>query len=186
MLITFSEMAILKGCSPAAVTYAVKHGRISDAVVEKEGKRWLDRDLALELWNKNTKATHNSKVSRPDPIEKKPKTASFKTKPKDSELRDLIESLPEDQIPDLNESRARREHYQAEKAKLEALQGRGELVSAADVKAAAFKKGRAVRDSIMAIPDRLAAQLAGTTDTRLCHQLLTEELRVALRVLADG
>jgi hypothetical protein len=38
----------------------------------------------------------------------------------------------------------------------------------------------------MALPDRLAAQLAGTTDVRLCHTLLTEELRVALRSLADG
>ena len=186
MLITFSEMALLKGCSPAAVTYAVKHGRITDAVVEKDGKRWLDRDLALQLWNKNTRQQHNSKVSRPDPIEKKPKADLLKKKSKDSELRELIQSLPEDQIPDLNESRARREHYQAEKAKLEALQGRGELVSAADVKAAAFKKARAVRDSIMAVPDRLAAQLAGTIDARQCHTLLTEELRVALRSLADG
>ena len=186
MLITFSEMAILKGCSPAAVTYAVKHGRISDAVVEKEGKRWLNRDLALELWNKNTKATHNSKVSRPDPIEKKPKAAALKTKPKDSELRELIESLPEDQIPDLNESRARREHYQAEKAKLEALQGRGELVSAADVKAAAFKKARTVRDSMLAIPDRVIPTLISMTDTRAAHQLLTEEIRTALRSLAGG
>ena len=103
-----------------------------------------------------------------------------------SNLREYIDALPEDQIPDLNESRARHEHYKAEKARLEALQGRGELVPAEEVKTAAFKMARGVRDSIMAIPDRLAAQLAGTTDARQCHTLLTEELRVALRSLADG
>lgn len=178
MLITFSELAMIKGCTKAAVTHASK-SRIAAAVVEKDGKRWLDRDLALELWNKNTKAMPQSKVSQPDDAEPPPR-------PKPAELRALIDALPEDQIPDLNESRARHEHYKAEKARLEALQGRGELVPAAEVKAAAFKLARGVRDGIMAIPDRLAAQLAGTTDARQCHTLLTEELRVALRSLADG
>ena len=177
MLITFSELAVLKGCSPAAVSYAVKHGRISDAVVEKDGKRWLDRDLALELWNKNTRATHNSKVSRPDPVENKPK-------PED--LRERIDALPEDQIPGLNDSKARREHYLAEKAKLEVQTMQGDLVPAADVKAAAFKKARTVRDSMMAIPDRVIPTLISMTDTRAAHQLLTEEIRTALRSLADG
>ena len=49
MLITFAELAALKGCSKPAVTAAVKSGRIAAAVVEKDGKRWLDRDRALEL-----------------------------------------------------------------------------------------------------------------------------------------
>ena len=177
MLITFSELAVLKGCSPAAVSYAVKHGRISDAVVEKDGKRWLDRDLALELWNKNTRATHNSKVSRPDLVENKPK-------PED--LRERIDALPEDQIPRLNDSKARREHYLAEKAKLEVQTMQGDLVPAADVKTAAFKKARTVRDSMLAIPDRVIPTLISMTDTRAAHQLLTEEIRTALRSLADG
>jgi len=121
---------------------------------------------------------------RPDPVEPSAEPPSHRPRP--AELKQLIDALPEDQIPDLNESRARHEHYKAEKARLEALQGRGELVPAEEVKAAAFKMARGVRDSIMAIPDRLAAQLAGTTDARQCHTLLTEELRVALRSLADG
>ena len=183
MLITFAELALIKGCTKAAVTHASK-SRIAAAVVEKDGKRWLNRDLALELWDKNTKATPNSKVRRPDPVEPSAEPPSHRPRP--AELKQLIDALPEDQIPDLNESRARHEHYKAEKARLEALQGRGELVPAEEVKAAAFKLARGVRDSIMAIPDRLAAQLAGTTDARQCHTLLTEELRIALRSLADG
>ena len=182
MLITFAELAMIKGCTKAAVTHASK-SRIAAAVVEQDGKRWLDRDLALELWNKNTRATTTSKVSKPDPVEPPPAPAST---PRPADLKRLIDALPEDQIPDLNESRARHEHYKAEKARLEALQGRGELVPADEVKAEAFKAARSVRDALMALPDRLAAQLAGTTDVRLCHTLLTEELRVALRSLADG
>ena len=121
MLITFAELALIKGCTKAAVTHASK-SRIAAAVVEKDGKRWLDRDLALELWDKNTKATPNSKVRRPDPVE--PTVEALPHRPKPVELKRLIDALPEDQIPDLNESRARHEHYKAEKARLEALQGR--------------------------------------------------------------
>jgi len=177
LLVTFSEFAAIRGCAKGTVTAATK-GRIKAAVVEKDGKRWLDRDLALELWNKNTRATHNSKVSRPDPVEAEP------TSPE--ELRRSIDRLPDDAIPDLNESRARKEHYQAELAKLQVSQQRDELISTEQVKREAFAAARSVRDSLMALPDRLAAQLAGTTDARLCHNLLTEELRVALRSLADG
>lgn len=177
MLVTFSEFAAIRGCAKGTVTAATK-GRIKAAVVEKDGKRWLDRDLALELWNKNTRATHNSKVSRPDPVEPEP------TNPE--ELKRSIDRLPDDAIPDLNESRARKEHYQAELAKLQVSQQRDELVSTEQVKREAFAAARSVRDSLMALPDRLAAQLAGTSDVRLCHTLLTEELRVALRSLADG
>ena len=67
MLVTFSEFAAIKGCAKGTVTAASK-ARIAAAVVEKDGKRWLDRDLAIELWDKNTRATHNSKVRRADPI----------------------------------------------------------------------------------------------------------------------
>jgi hypothetical protein len=126
-------------------------------------------------------------LSNVDPRQQQSASTSVITQtPRPADLKRLIDALPEDQIPDLNESRARHEHYKAEKARLEALQGRGELVPADEVKAEAFKAARSVRDSLMALPDRLAAQLAGTSDVRLCHTLLTEELRVALRSLADG
>jgi hypothetical protein len=104
----------------------------------------------------------------------------------DRQLREFIDGLPEDQIPDLNKSRARREHYQAEKAKLEALQGRGELVPAEEVKREAFAMGRQIRDAMQGIPDRVASLLAASSDVRDVHQMLTEEIRVALRGLADG
>jgi hypothetical protein len=163
VLVTFSEFAALKGCSKAAVTAAIR-SRIGAAVVEKDGKRWLDRDLALELWRKNTKATHNAKVSQPDPIE--PRTPV--------ELRKAIDRLPDDAIPELNESRARREHYQAELAKLQVAQQRKELVPADEVKKQAFQI------------DRLSHQLAGETDPAVIHQLLSDEHRDALLALVEA
>jgi DNA-binding transcriptional MocR family regulator len=172
-LIRKSEFAKIKGVSGAAVSQAIKSGRIRGAVVTQNGKEFLDHDLALELWERNT-------------LQQPPPTNAPKEPPTDKQLREFIDGLPEDQIPDLNESRARREHYQAEKAKLEALQGRGELVPAEEVKREAFAMGRQIRDAMQGIPDRVASLLAASSDVREVHRMLTEEIRVALRGLADG
>ena len=176
MLVTFAEFALIKGCTKSAVTHATK-SRIAAAVVEKDDRRWLDRDLAIELWDKNTKATHNSKVRRADPIEPPPADAA--------ELKRRVQGLPDDAIPDLNESRARREHYQAELSKLQVTQQRGELVAANEVKKEAFKMGRSVREALANLADRLSHQLAGETDPTVIHQVLTQEHRAALVELCD-
>ena len=178
LLVTFTELGLIKGCSQAAVSHAVRKGRISEAVVEKDGKRWLDRDLALELWDKNTVNTVNSKVRKPDDVEPAPRDAG--------ELEAAINKLPEDAIPELNESRARREHYQAELAKLQVTQQRGELIPVDEVKKEAFALGRSVREGLANLADRLSHQLAGETDPARIHQVLTEEHRSALVELADG
>jgi hypothetical protein len=174
LLVTFSEFAALKGCAKGTVTAATK-SRIAAAVIEKDGKRWLDRDLALELWNRNTKATYNAKVSAPDPIH--PATPR--------ELRRAIDALPDDAIPELNESRARREHYQAELSKLQVAQQRRELVPADEVKKDAFQAGRSIREALANLADRLSHQLAGETDPAVIHQLLSDEHRDALSVLSQ-
>ena len=88
-----------------------------------------------------------------------------------------MESLPTEEIPDLNQSRARHEHFKAELAALMVATQRGELVSAAEVKESAFKEARRARDRLMAVPSRLASQLASCTDPR--------QIRVCLRGLSD-
>jgi len=157
------------------VTHATK-SRIAAAVVEKEGKRWLDRDMALELWRKNTLKNNAAKVDEPDPV-----------KPRDArELRQQVAGLPDDEIPELNESRARREHYQAELAKLEVDLKRKELVPADEVKREAFQIGRSIREALANLADRLSYQLAGEMDPAVIHQLLSDEHRDALLALADS
>jgi hypothetical protein len=175
LLVTFSEFAAIKGCTKAAVTHATK-SRIAAAVVEKEGKRWLDRDMALELWRKNTLKNNAAKVDEPDLV-----------KPRDArELRQQVAGLPDDEIPELNESRARREHYQAELAKLEVDLKRKELVPAVDVQKEAFALGRSVREALANLADRLSYQLAGETDPVRIHAVLTDEHRAALVELSNG
>ena len=196
MLISFSDFARLKGVSAPAVTTACK-SRITDAIVEHNGKRMLDRDLALELWDRNTKRNGSERVSadaqhrdrrklKPDAPGAPPRPPTQVPVATGDQLKSLIMGLPEDQIPGLDVSRERKEHYNAELARLQALKEREELVPTTDVKRMASTLGRQIRDNILAIPNRVAPLLAAARDSADVHRLLDEELRTALRVLSNG
>ena len=176
-------MAAVKGVSKPSVTAAVKSGRIAAAVVEHEGRRMLDREMALELWERNSK----HKLTGPRKVPgHAPRPKPEAPPPTKAELKRRVELLPDDAIPDLQTSRERREHYQAELAKIDATARRGELVPVEHVKKEAFTAGRVVRDALLNIPDRVAHQLAGEVDPASIHQMLSGEIVQALAGLADG
>lgn len=168
-------MAALMQCKPPSVTKAIKSGRIAAAVVEHDGKRWLDRDLAIELWRRNTKQVHRgpSKVVGHAPRNRE-------------QLRKHVDHLPDDAIPELNVSRERREHYQAELAKLEVDLKRGELVSADSVKKEAYALAKTVREALVNIPDRVANQFAAEADAQTIHMALSHEIQAALERLSNA
>lgn len=166
--------------------------KIAGAVVMKGKRKMIDRDLGMRLWDQNTKRTPSAKVS-PEAKERDRRGATEQAgvlpRPQnagDELLAELIMGIPEDAIPGIDVSRERREHYQAEKARLEALQGRGELVAVAEVRKTAQELGQALRDNVMGVPNRIAGMLAATTDAGEVTRLLEDELRVALRVMSDG
>jgi len=61
---------------------------------------------------------------------------------------------------------------------------RGELIEVAKVRRFSFEVSRTARDRILNVPDRLADELAATTDPRLVHLRLSAELREALTALS--
>ncbi|MCB9980279.1 MAG: hypothetical protein H6863_03970 [Rhodospirillales bacterium] len=76
---------------------------------------------------------------------------------------------------------------ETEKAKLLEIKANveaGKYVDIDDVRAAAFKQGRIVRDSILIIADRLAPVLANMSNVDEIHKLLTEEHNKALEVIS--
>jgi phage terminase Nu1 subunit (DNA packaging protein) len=86
----------------------------------------------------------------------------------------------------LNVSRERREHYQAELAKLEVDLKRGELVSAESVKNEAFSFAKTVREALINIPDRVANQFAAESDSQAIHMALAHEIQSALERLSNA
>jgi len=85
---------------------------------------------------------------------------------------------------DFNEARAR---LTDNKAKLTALQlekESGKTIDAIEVEASAFTVARITRDAILAIPDRISAQLAAEDDINKIREMLLAELREALEELS--
>lgn len=184
-LLDQAQYARHRGCSEAAVNGARKN-RIAAAVVIRDGKVLIDRDRADDLWRKNSRRRRGD--DQPvEVVKDAPAKVPEEKLPSDKELKEFILGLPEDEIPDdLNTIIKRKEHYNAEKARVLALKERGEVLPADQVRNEAFALAQAVRDAFLTLPDRLAPQLAATMDARVCHQLLTAEIGVALRGLADG
>jgi len=179
VLVTFAAFAKLKGVSGAAVTQACRE-RIREAIVERNGKRMLDRDKAMELWDRNTMRNGSQRLSAAA------RDRDRESLPSGDQLRSHIMGLPEDAIPGLDVSRERREHYNAEIARLDALRQRKELVLAEEVKGEAARLARQVRDLLLIIPSRNAARVAAMGDPEEVRSLLQGEIEGALRGLAGG
>jgi len=76
------------------------------------------------------------------------------------------------------------ERVRNELLKLELAQKRGELVKASDLEAAMAQKLTGAREAFLSLPDRLAPVLAAESDPIKVHELMTREIRAAMRSLA--
>jgi len=153
MLISLAELAMLKNVSRAAVTKKIKSGRLHGAVVNHNGRKMVNKEEAFRLWDMaDTRVVTTVK----------------------KELKEKIDSLPADSIPDFAESKAKREFYLAELAKLDVEEKKKQLVSVDEIKKSSFAKA-----------DRLSHQLAGEDDATVIHNLLSTEHREALENLAQ-
>ena len=146
MLITFADLAQLKNVSRSAVSQRKRSGVLDGAIVKHNGKTLLNKDLAMDLWDKNTAPVLNQL-----PVQTK------------KELKKQIDALPDDAIPDFNTSRARKEHWQASLAQLQVQQQKKDLIPVTQIKKSSFEMGRAIRESLANLADRLASQVAGET-----------------------
>lgn len=131
-----------------------------------------------DITKPNRASAQPAPAPSPQPPDPAPRPASPSTAPPPQK--------PAGTIPTLADAQRAKMVYQAEREKLALLREREELLPIADVKAEAFALARQVRDAMLGIPDRLAQQLAAQQDPRACHQLLTNEIQVALRGLAHA
>lgn len=101
-------------------------------------------------------------------------------------------SVPQTQssVASYQGSKATREHYEALKRKLEYEKLEGSLLERDAVERALTEAGRMLRDSIMAVPIRIAGQTVAMTDAHAIEKLIANELRRALenfaKIAKDG
>jgi hypothetical protein len=183
-LATPAEFARIKGADRSTVSRAMKD-RIKRAIVTRNGKRMIDVELAMSLWDKNTTPNNNAKISQKKQAPAQQVVARQPADPAAAALLNTVLTTPDDEIPDRYDSESRKVHYQAELAKLQTLKERGELVPVADVRQEASRIARQVRDLLLNIPTRNAAKVATMQDQEEVRALLQNEIEMALRGLAN-
>lgn len=163
-LITPAEYSRRRGCSREAVSQAIEAGRIS-TLPGPNGRKMIDPEVADIQWKKNT-----------DPKQSERANAA---------KRGEAPSGGGDQAgSEYWESKARREKAEAIMAELRAAELAGSLVSVERVRAASMRMSRMLRDSLLAIPPKIAPTLATESDSHAIEQALADSLRRALNDIA--
>ncbi len=164
-LLSVRAYAKQRGVSHPLVLRAIKEGRLSRSITKSEGGiHIIDSEVADQEWPRGPRESMTG-----DEIDDSSRKGSSDPDSRTSQT--------------YAQSRAVREAYQAKLAKLEFDHKSGKLIDAAEVKKSAFDAARMVRNSMMNIPDRLAAELAAETDVFKVTQKLKNEIRKALEGL---
>jgi phage terminase Nu1 subunit (DNA packaging protein) len=143
------------------VIKAIRSGRLS-ASITKDSKghpRIVDAALALSEWKSGAAKPHPSRANGRAPREPMPET--------------------------LTEAQLRVAAQREIKLKLENDRTEGHIIDAGQARREAFNAARIVRDGLLNIPDRIAAQVASETDPGRVYRLLEGEIRNALTGLAE-
>ena len=126
MLISLAELAMLKNVSRAAVTKKIKSGKLEGAVVNHNGRKLVNKDEAIRLWDRaDTRVVTTVK----------------------KELKQKIDNLSADEIPDFAESKAKREFYLAELAKLDVEEKKKQLENYTDFQKAVDARTQRLEDA---------------------------------------
>ena len=172
-LITKSEYARRRGCTETAVRRAVNDGRITLI----DGK--VDPVAADAQWARNTRVRAGSRPADDANLTGAGSSSGGSGAASSGDS-------PRDDPDAYWAVKARREKAEADMAELKLAEQLGELVRAADVRAAHSKRVAGLREAILQIPARLAAVLAAETDQGKCHDVLQAELHAVLQQVTDA
>lgn len=162
---TQTEYSEHRGCSQRWIARLIKMGKIPESALKPVGKRVrIISELADEALKKNTFP----------PARRTGKKQGEGTK----QTAETVDGVT------YNQARIQSERVKAQLKELELQKKTGELVSAAEVRETAFNKTRLVRDSLLNLPDRLAALLAAETDVAAVTSILKTEIVQALQELS--
>lgn len=169
--VSAAEYARHRGCSRAAVAKAIAQNRITSVRRNERGHWSIDVEACDREWARNTGPRKE--------VELAGRTA---------EGVEAVPVEPEAQRTpaDLLHARTLREEALADEARLKVEQIRGNLVPADQVRARWFSAMRSVRETLLPLAARLAAELAAETDPAKVEIRLEEEIAQALAGLSDA
>jgi hypothetical protein len=180
-LISKAEFARERGVHPSRVSQWLRDGRV---VATAEGK--IDADVAHEKLG--------GQLDQAKGIRRDGNVTSTGPAAGAASGKDLVDQAG-DRKPDGGrprdeeesgywEHKTRSAKADAQLKEMQVMERAGVLTSAAGVAAEARESMRAVRNALLAIPDRLAPVLDPASPSR-AHKLLTDELQKVIRELSD-
>ena len=165
MFISFADLAKLKGVSRSAVSQKKRAGILNGAIVNVNGKDLLNKDDALRLWETNM-VPHHSKLTK---VTDKPRTTE-------------AGKVEEEEIPDFNTSRSKREAMMARLAEIDVEEREKVLVPSADVEASWVQLVTIAKTKVLGIPTRAKQRIPDLDKNAM--SLLDEIVRETLEDLS--
>jgi hypothetical protein len=173
--ISLRELARRLGVTDKAVRNAVASGRLRRSI-GKDAKGWpvvVDPELATIEWKENAGKPSARAAAEPA---RAAESAPSAPSPAQGELIDTDTLVGAQRMATIERGR---------KLKMENDLREGRLLEADKVRKEAFEGSRIIREAILNIPDRLAAELAAEADAGRVHLKLSAALREALNMAAD-
>lgn len=194
-LMTMNAYGKHQGVSHTAVRKAVDSGRLSKSVVRDGDKILINKALADVEWLKNTdrakqgarkstEGTGSTTASKVEQLAGKVVDAGTSASVK-AQASELLNTMVNEGVLDINEARALKETFLARMAQLEYNRKLGLLVENAIVRKTAFAIANTVKGRLSALPSRIAPQVLGQTETAVIAGLIQAEVNQCLTELAQ-
>jgi hypothetical protein len=191
------QLARLIGVDDKAVRKAEKAGVFRDSIKRDDLGEviFLDVTKAVDLWEKSGRRLRGSTPAAANQAPSAPLAAAVTSAPaaiappstQTDEAGDEdgdFPPLPPDAPPSLVEMQVALARERQRKLRLENDTREGQLVEADRATREAFEFARTVRENILNVPARLAAELAAESDSTRVHLALERALREALEATA--
>ena len=160
-LITAAQFSRDIKVTKAAVSKALKNGRLDEAVVNRQEKIFLKKELAMEIWESTSDPSRSSVV-----IPRKKKA----------------DNSDNEQIPDFNTSRAKREAMMARLAEIDVEEREKVLVPSVDVEASWVQLVTIAKTKVLGIPTKAKQRIPDLDKNAM--SLLDEIVRETLEDLS--
>lgn len=188
-LLSPAQYAAHLGVKRQSVDYAIAKGRLTAAscTFDPQRKRWkIDPEIADREWHANTRQRRGVGVTATQEHAELPASNDLVLPEGDGSLGIGLQDLPRDEdgkpLPPMMVA-AIKTSLEARLKQLELEKTRGSLVPADAVTRTLEHIGRSLRDALLALPARLAHQLAGESDPVQVEIQLERALSEALMTL---
>lgn len=147
--------------------------------------RWVKSGLIQSIEGKGIDWAKADKARSVDPGNLTVGKMQALADPERESVEEAVAEIPAAELPDILESKTRREYAEAIIAEMKAARMKGELVEVAALEKHLFLIFKSCRDALLNIPARISEKLAVLDNKTAIHAEITRELNAVLEDLSN-